>query len=273
MVTLPRDLDSADSADRADALISSAPSADVDDARPPPASGSAVGGGPWWWGLPPTSCSRLCVLAGAGVRASALAVEANVDGYPPPGSPARLAFETFGLWDARWYLEIVRLGYPRDIPADVTFFDVEARAAFFPLYPLVVRALDRVLPSGEAFAALAVNLVLGLVATLLVGLLARRLYDDTVAERAMVLFAVFPGSFVLTFAYAEALLIVLAALLLLVSCSISVGSWPGSPRRWPRPADRTAWRSSRRAPSPPSSPSASAATGGRCGRRSWHRSA
>ena len=49
---------------------------------------------------------------------------------------------------------------------------------------------------------------------ILVGHLARRLYDNDVAERAMVLFAVFPGSFVLSYAYAEALLIVLAALCL-----------------------------------------------------------
>ena len=49
---------------------------------------------------------------------------------------------------------------------------------------------------------------------IVVGHLARRLYDNDVAERAMVLFAVFPGSFVLSYAYAEALLIVLAALCL-----------------------------------------------------------
>ena len=64
------------------------------------------------------------------------------------------------------------------------------------------------------FAALAVNFVLAVAAVLLVGVLARRLFDAEVAERAMVLFAVFPGSFVLSFAYAEALLIVLAALCL-----------------------------------------------------------
>lgn len=158
--------------------------------------------------------SRLCVLAAAGVRASQLAVEANQEGVPHPGSPARLAFETFTLWDARWYLEIVRGGYPADIPEPITFHQLEARAAFFPLYPMLVKALDVVLPSGDVFAALVINLVLGLAATFLVGLLARRLFDDTVAERAMVLFAVFPGSFVLSFAYSEALLIVLAALCL-----------------------------------------------------------
>ncbi|MFV0306267.1 MAG: glycosyltransferase family 39 protein [Desertimonas sp.] len=158
--------------------------------------------------------SRLCVLVGAGVRASQLAVEANQAGVPHPGSPGRLAFETFTLWDARWYLEIVRGGYPAVIPEPITFHQLEARAAFFPLYPMLVGAVDTVLPGGDVLAAVGLNVVLGLAATFLVGLLARRLFDDTVAERAMVLFAVFPGSFVLSFAYSEALLIVLAALCL-----------------------------------------------------------
>ena len=128
--------------------------------------------------------SRLCVLAGAGVRAAQQAVEANMAGLPQPGSPARLAFETFTLWDARWYMEIVRQGYPHSIPADVTYFQDEARAAFFPAFPLTVRALDTVLPGGDSFAALVLNLLLGLAGMLMVGLLARRLFDDMVAERA-----------------------------------------------------------------------------------------
>ncbi|MGH9272309.1 MAG: glycosyltransferase family 39 protein, partial [Ilumatobacteraceae bacterium] len=77
--------------------------------------------------------------------------------------------------------------------------------------PSLVRGLDAVLPGGDVFAALALNIVLSVVAVVLVGVLARRLFDATVAERAMVLFAVFPGSFVLSYAYAEALLIVLSA--------------------------------------------------------------
>jgi len=181
-----------------------------------PASAAALGS----WrravtvGVAAYTVSRMCVLAGAGVRASSLAVEANVEGRPQPGTPARLAFDTFTLWDARWYLEIVRGGYPRSIPAGITFNQLEARAAFFPLYPLLIRAMDRILPGGDVLAAVAINVVLGLIATLLVGLLARQLFDDSVAERAMVLFAVFPGSYVLSFAYSEALLIVLAALCL-----------------------------------------------------------
>ena len=101
-----------------------------------------------------------------------------------------------------------------DPPGHHLLPDVEARAAFFPLYPMIVRAADRILPGGDTLAALAVSTALALVAVVLVGVLARRLYDNDVAERAMVLFAVFPGSFVLSYAYAEALLIVLAAVCL-----------------------------------------------------------
>ena len=78
------------------------------------------------------------------------AVEANKAGLPQPGSPARLAFETFTLWDARWYLEIVRQGYPHSIPPDVTYFqDPRPAPPSSPLYPMTVRALDAVLPGGD----------------------------------------------------------------------------------------------------------------------------
>jgi hypothetical protein len=158
--------------------------------------------------------SRICLLVGAGVRAAQITVDAGENLEPSPGSPVSLVTGVFTQWDGRWYLEIVRSGYPRSIPPDITFFQDEARAAFFPLYPTLVRTVDRVLPGGDSLAALGVNVVLGILGMILVGHLARRLYDNDVAERAMVLFAVFPGSFVLSYAYAEALLIVLAALCL-----------------------------------------------------------
>lgn len=158
--------------------------------------------------------SRICMLAGAGVRASQLTVDAHENLEPAPGSPVGLAAGVFTQWDGNWYLEIVRHGYPKSIPPDITYFQLEARAAFFPLFPMLGRFADRVIPGGDTLAVLAMNAVLAIFAVVLVGHLARRLYDTDVAERAMVLFAVFPGSFVLSFAYAEALLIVLAALCL-----------------------------------------------------------
>lgn len=158
--------------------------------------------------------SRLCVLAAAGVRASQIAVDARADGITEPTAYQTIT-NVLTSWDGRWYLELIRRGYPDNIPANITYEQLEARAAFFPVYPWTVRLLDVVLPGGDTFAALFVNVIFGAIAVLLVGLIARRLYSVSVAARAMTLFAVFPGSFVLSFAYSEATLIVLAAACLL----------------------------------------------------------
>ncbi len=164
--------------------------------------------------------SRLCIIAGAGVRAAQRVVDVREDieagilteAEPSAGSTISNVLTS---WDGRWYLEIVRGGYPESIPANITYEQLEARAAFFPVFPWLVRAVDVVLPGGDTLAALCVNFVLGAVSVLLVGLLARRLFSNAVAARSMTLYAVFPGSFVLSFAYAEATFIVLAALCLL----------------------------------------------------------
>ena len=168
--------------------------------------------------------SRLCVLAGAAIVAAELRADINqVEGLAdvPFGDPhvAGRAIPTSALspivdvltsWDGIWYMRIVRDGYPRHVPPDVTYFVAEARAAFFPTYPMLVRAVDAVLPGGYTAAALITNFVLGALAILLLGVLARRLYGEQVAAKAMVLGAMFPGSFVLSFAYTEALLLVFA---------------------------------------------------------------
>jgi 4-amino-4-deoxy-L-arabinose transferase-like glycosyltransferase len=159
--------------------------------------------------------SRLCILAAAGVRASQMAVDARADGTPEPSASTTIG-NVLTSWDGRWYLELIRRGYPDSIPPDITYEQLEARAAFFPVYPWLVRVVDAVLPGGDTFAALLTNFLLGAIAVLLVGLIARRLYSVSVAARAMTLFAVFPGSFVLSFAYSEATLIVLAAACLLL---------------------------------------------------------
>jgi Mannosyltransferase (PIG-V) len=166
-------------------------------------------------GLSALVVSRMCMLIGAGVRASQQSVDADRLLQPRPGNPWALVARVFAQWDSNWYLEIVRNGYPRSIPPDVTYFQLEARAAFFPLYPFAVRWLDAIAPAGDTFAALILNVFAAIAAVVLVGLLARRVYGAEVAGRTMVLFAVFPGSFVLSFAYAEALLIVFAAACLL----------------------------------------------------------
>lgn len=180
-----------------------------------------------WWPmlrhvLPVYVVSRVCVLAGAAVVAAELRVDSNLAderGLPladphataSVGSATRPMIDVLTSWDGLWYMEIVRNGYPRSIPPDVTYHVDEARAAFFPLFPLLGRWADRVLPGGDSFAVLTMNVVLGLIAVVLIGLLAQRLYGERVGRTSATLAAIFPGSFVLSFAYSEALMIVLAA--------------------------------------------------------------
>ena len=128
--------------------------------------------------------TRLCVLAGAAVRASQMAVDARklaeLAGVPAEEPTAvHTITEVLTSWDGRWYLELIRRGYPDSIPADITYEQLEARAAFFPVYPWIARAADWVLPGGDTLAAILVNVVLGAVAVLMVGLLARELYGVT----------------------------------------------------------------------------------------------
>jgi 4-amino-4-deoxy-L-arabinose transferase-like glycosyltransferase len=159
--------------------------------------------------------SRACVLAGAAVVAAKglndaqLAVPATKPELRATG--VRMMLDVLTAWDGEWYLRIIRDGYPRHVPTGVTVSDPEARAAFFPLFPATAQLADRLLPGGEVAAALAVNFGLGALAILLTGLLARRLLGATLAGRAMVLMAVFPGSLALSLTYSEALLLALAA--------------------------------------------------------------
>ncbi|HSL73478.1 MAG TPA: mannosyltransferase family protein [Ilumatobacteraceae bacterium] len=166
-------------------------------------------------GLAAYVVSRLCVVAATAVRTAQMVVDARADGEPEPGAVDTIT-GVLTSWDGKWYLEIVRGGYPESVPANITYEQLEARAAFFPLFPWLARVVDAVLPGGDTLAALTLNFVLGAVSVVLVGLLARRLYGIGVAARAMTLYAVFPGSVVLSLAYAEALLIVLAAACLLL---------------------------------------------------------
>lgn len=159
--------------------------------------------------------SRAMVVAAAGVVTAGKANALADIGVDKPTSAGHGIIDVLTSWDGLWYLSLVRDGYPRSVPPHVTYFDGEARAAFFPLYSWLVRGFDVVFPGHEVVAALGLNLLLGAVFVLLCGVITRRLFGDRPAGRAMMVAALFPGSFVLSFAYSEALFLVLAAACLL----------------------------------------------------------
>lgn len=180
-----------------------------------------------WHAVPVYVMSRLCVLAGAAVVAAEqrvdtnLAIERRLPVSDPhilvspaeaaSGSAVRPMLDVLAAWDGQWYMDIVRDGYPTVVPPDVTYHMDEARAAFFPTFPTLGRLADMVLPGGDTLAVLALNTLLGFIAVVLIGLIAQQLYGERVGRTSTTLVAMFPGSFVLSFAYSEALMLVVAA--------------------------------------------------------------
>ena len=116
------------------------------------------------------------------------------------GFRVRRAFHALGAWDGFWYLDLARHGYPHAVGTG------QSTLAFFPLYPLVVRLLG-----GSLAAAVLVSWTAGAGACLAVRAVAARVIGERAAGRVAVAFAFFPGAFILSMAYAEALAILLAA--------------------------------------------------------------
>ncbi len=155
--------------------------------------------------------SRLFVIMGAAVAVAAQAVVDRTNDVVPANGLSGLA-AILDSWDGHWYLEVARRGYPHHIMPNVTYFVSDARAAFFPMYPRLVHYIDVILPGGPVSVALAINVLLGAMLVFLVGYLCRDIYDTKTADKAMILLALFPGSFVLSMAYSEGLMLTIAAL-------------------------------------------------------------
>ncbi|HEV3225582.1 MAG TPA: mannosyltransferase family protein [Acidimicrobiales bacterium] len=115
--------------------------------------------------------------------------------------------DALSRWDAAWYVAIAQHGYERVLP---TTGDLHNRAAFFPLFPLLIRSAAAITGISDVVAGTAMNLVLGLVATVLLWFLVRRFASAETADRAALLLAFFPGAFVFSWAYTEGLAITLA---------------------------------------------------------------
>jgi hypothetical protein len=118
-------------------------------------------------------------------------------------------------WDATYYLDIVRHGYPRGSV-------LAPQQAFFPLYPLTVRVANAVLPGGDFIAAETVSLVAGAVAVVLLWRAASILGGPRVADRSALVFVLFPGTIVFGWPYADALLL---AFMCGALCLLLEGQW------------------------------------------------
>jgi hypothetical protein len=109
-------------------------------------------------------------------------------------------------WDGVWYRLIARHGYPPPTP--------EVAAAWFPFYPILVRAVEFIVRDYQVASVLVSNGCLLAAALLLIRLL-RLDYDELVCRRAITFLMFNPVSFFLSSAYTEStfLLVSIGALL------------------------------------------------------------
>lgn len=122
-------------------------------------------------------------------------------------------------WDGQWYLSISASGYDK-VPASlVDAFgrrSEETPLAFFPGYPMLVRAVGELPGVGLVAAAFAVNVVAGVVCAYGLVRLGERIGGSWRCGMVLLaLFAVSPMSVVLSMTYSEALFCALAVWTLL----------------------------------------------------------
>jgi hypothetical protein len=113
----------------------------------------------------------------------------------PYGGPLDTLVAPGARWDSVWYLAVAHSGYGGD----------PARAAFFPLYPLVLRALG-----SDIVAGILVSLACFAIASLLLHRLVALELGPQAAGPAVLALALFPGSLYLSMVYSEALFLALS---------------------------------------------------------------
>jgi hypothetical protein len=108
------------------------------------------------------------------------------------------------LFDGGWYLKLAAHGYPTHA------LHVKSTLGFFPLYPMVIRAVSFVTTTSYLTSALMTSFVGGALATLLVQRLATAWWGARVGRKAVLAFCLFPGTVVFSLAYSECLTVPLA---------------------------------------------------------------
>ena len=123
--------------------------------------------------------------------------------WGPPGgliAPPGL-FSYWAHWDGAWYSAIAIAGYG--------FLGPES-TAFFPLYPMLVRA-GTAIGGGPALWGVLVSLISTLFALYFIYRIAEKMFNAQAARAATLAFAFFPTAFFLNAVYTEALFVALTA--------------------------------------------------------------
>ena len=125
----------------------------------------------------------------------------NVPGWPAPvPSPGwHNLFTAWERWDGLWFLRIADAGYGGTDPS----------AAFFPLYPLLIRGLSGLIGGHPLAAALFISNLAYLGALFALYELTLMEYNHEFARRTVLYLAVFPTAFFFLAPYTESLFLLL----------------------------------------------------------------
>ncbi len=157
-------------------------------------------------------CLAVFLAARVGLSIFSVVAVGSIDPLDPVDVPGRAGPPATGGWhnaidaterqDAVWYLRLADEGWSRD----------DASAAFFPLYPLAVRAVSWLLPGDDLLAALLVSNAAFLGALLALFALTADAFGERSARRTIVVTALFPTAFFFLAPYTESLFLLLSVL-------------------------------------------------------------
>lgn len=121
------------------------------------------------------------------------------------------------IWDGDWFVRVATEGYPQGYTYDGNGALTGNGYAFFPLYPLLIRATAAISGLQPRTAAVVVAWLAAAAAAVLIYLLGTSLYDRRVGYALLALFCTQPMSVVLSLAYSESLFLALVAGMLLAA--------------------------------------------------------
>jgi hypothetical protein len=117
----------------------------------------------------------------------------------------------FGYKDAGFFAGIAEHGYPATLHPPPGALRQAGWVAFFPLFPALIRLVMYVTAGSDIMAGLIVVVASGAAASVLIWTLAGRVAGRRAADRAVLLFCLFPGAMALGMLYSDALGVALSA--------------------------------------------------------------
>lgn len=109
--------------------------------------------------------------------------------------------KTYSNWDGSNFLNIAENGYYR---SNLT--------VFFPLYPLVISTLSKIIPISQTLVGLIVNGLFFMISLVVLFKLVKKDFNQQIATKTIYLLAIFPTSFFFATTYSESLFLLLTVL-------------------------------------------------------------